>query len=80
MQRLNEGLREAFKAREEEKRPWLGKIRALQEENRILRKIAGWEVKDETDSSDAEEVEDRLERGSASQLGPREERHHGGGP
>jgi len=80
LQRLNEGLREAFKAREEEKRPWLGKIRALQEENRILRKIAGWEVKDETDSSDAEEVEDRLERGSASQLGPREERHHGGGP
>lgn len=81
LKRLNEGLREAFKAREEEKRPWLGKIRALQEENRILRKIAGWEVKDETDSSDdeEEEIEDGLERGRRSQLGAREERHRGGG-
>ncbi|RMY75947.1 hypothetical protein D0863_02246 [Hortaea werneckii] len=54
MERLSEGVREAMRARAEEKRPWLGRIQGLKEENRVLRKMVGWEPLAE-DSEDEEE-------------------------
>ncbi|KAI7363415.1 hypothetical protein KC354_g6495 [Hortaea werneckii] len=56
MERLSEGVREAMRARAEEKRPWLGRIQGLKEENRVLRKMVGWEPPAE-DSEDEEEGE-----------------------
>jgi hypothetical protein len=50
---LNEELRRAVQAREEEKNPFTRKVSALKEENRVLRGLAGWEPAEE-DSSDEE--------------------------
>ena len=65
MERLSEGIREAMRARAEEKRPWLGRIQGLKEENRVLRKMVGWEPPAE-DSEDEEEAEQSGERGRGS--------------
>lgn len=54
LSKLNEELRRAVQAREEEKNPFTRKVSALKEENRVLRGLAGWEPADE-DSSDGEE-------------------------
>ncbi|EMC99399.1 hypothetical protein BAUCODRAFT_48494, partial [Baudoinia panamericana UAMH 10762] len=43
LSRLSGQLREAFKSREQERRPWVGKLRAMREENKVLRRMAGWE-------------------------------------
>jgi len=53
--RLSESVREAVKAREQERRPWVGRIRGLKEENRVLRRMVGWEPA--PDSDDEEETE-----------------------
>ena len=54
LSKLNEELRRAVTAREEEKNPFTRKVSALKEENRVLRGLAGWEPA-EGDSSDEEE-------------------------
>lgn len=56
LSKLNEELRRAVTAREEEKNPFTRKVSALKEENRVLRGLAGWEPA-EGDSSDEEEGE-----------------------
>lgn len=43
LQTLNETVKAAYKAREEEGQPYRKRIAALKEENRILRAQAGWE-------------------------------------
>lgn len=57
---MNEELKKAVKAREEEKDPFRRKIAMLKEENRILRGKVGWEMlgreEDEGSESDEEEV------------------------
>lgn len=60
-------MREAVRAREEERRPWVGRIRGLKEENRILRKMAGWEPAVDSDEEDAAE-DSVLERGREAQM------------
>ncbi|KAK5124784.1 hypothetical protein LTR85_001497 [Meristemomyces frigidus] len=55
LQLLSENMREAVKAREEERRPWVGRIRGLKEENRVLRRMAGWEPAVDSDEEEAEE-------------------------
>lgn len=50
---MNEDLRRAVQAREEEKNPFTRKVAALKEENRVLRGLAGWQPA-EDDSSDEE--------------------------
>ncbi|KAK5128626.1 hypothetical protein LTR08_003960 [Meristemomyces frigidus] len=42
--KLAEGLRGAVGAREAEGRPWVGRVRGLGAENRVLRRMVGWEV------------------------------------
>ena len=65
-------VREAFKAREEEGRPYRARIAALKEENRILRLQVGWDppVDSEEDEWDEEEVglEEGRGRGSRGSL------------
>lgn len=56
LSKLNEELRRAVQAREEEKNPFTRKVAALKEENRVLRGLAGWEPA-EDDSSEDEEGE-----------------------
>ena len=53
LSKLNEDLRRAVQAREEEKNPFTRKVAALKEENRVLRGLAGWQPA-EDDSSDEE--------------------------
>lgn len=43
LKRLSEGVRGALKSREEEGLPWKGRVRGLEEENRVLRKMVGWD-------------------------------------
>jgi chromosome segregation ATPase len=57
LSKLNEELRRAVQAREEEKNPFTRKVSALKEENRVLRGLAGWEPADEDSSDEEEEVE-----------------------
>ncbi|TKA26443.1 hypothetical protein B0A50_05279 [Salinomyces thailandicus] len=60
--RLSGGVRAAMKAREEERRPWLGKVRGLREENRVLRRMVGWEpAGDESEEEEAEAREGSVE-------------------
>lgn len=66
MGRLSEGLREAMKAREEERRPWLGRIKGLKEENRVLRRMAGWEAVEDSDDEEEMEAEAEARRGRVS--------------
>ncbi|TKA34783.1 hypothetical protein B0A54_13996 [Friedmanniomyces endolithicus] len=53
--RLSGLVRGAYGAREEERRPWVGRVRGLREENRVLRGMVGWEVR-EGDSDEEEEM------------------------
>ncbi|KAK0839335.1 hypothetical protein LTR03_011331 [Friedmanniomyces endolithicus] len=53
--RLSGLVRGAYGAREEERRPWVGRVRGLREENRVLRGMVGWEVR-EGDSDEEEEI------------------------
>ncbi|KAK1820754.1 hypothetical protein LTR12_004780 [Friedmanniomyces endolithicus] len=55
--RLSGLVRGAYGAREEERRPWVGRVRGLREENRVLRGMVGWEVQ-EGDSDEEEEMGD----------------------
>ncbi|KAK1819911.1 hypothetical protein LTR12_005633 [Friedmanniomyces endolithicus] len=55
--RLSGLVRGAYGAREEERRPWVGRVRGLREENRVLRGMVGWEVR-EGDSEEEEEMGD----------------------
>lgn len=54
LSKLNEELRRAVRAREDEKLPFTRKISALKEENRVLRGLAGWEPAHDDDSEDEE--------------------------
>lgn len=54
LSKLNEELRRAVRAREDEKLPFTRKISALNEENRVLRGLAGWEPAQDDDSEDEE--------------------------
>ncbi|KAK4556972.1 hypothetical protein LTR86_005953 [Recurvomyces mirabilis] len=60
--RLSEGVRGAFGEREEERRPWVGRLKGVREENRVLRRKVGWEEVSEEDS-EAEELEEVARRG-----------------
>lgn len=55
LQRLDEGISEAFKAREMEGMPYRKRIAALKEENRILRLKVGWEPPEDSDEDDWDE-------------------------
>ncbi|KAK1065351.1 hypothetical protein LTR74_008027 [Friedmanniomyces endolithicus] len=55
--RLSGLVRGAYGARGEERRPWVGRVRGLREENRVLRGMVGWEVR-EGDSDGEEEMGD----------------------
>ncbi|TKA72351.1 hypothetical protein B0A55_06763 [Friedmanniomyces simplex] len=55
LQRLSGLVREAYGAREEERRPWVGRVKGLKEENRRLRAMVGWEVGPDGDSDEEEE-------------------------
>jgi hypothetical protein len=72
LKRYSETVREAFKSREEEGRPYRARIAALKEENRILRLQVGWDpmVDSEEDEWDSEEagLEDGRGRGSRGSL------------
>lgn len=57
LSKLNEELRRAVQAREDEKRPFTRKVAALREENRVLRGLAGWEPAEEGSSEEEGEVE-----------------------
>lgn len=61
LQRVSENVREAMKARQEEGMPYKRRIAGLKEENRVLRKMAGWEPA--VDSDDEEIVEEEARRG-----------------
>lgn len=50
-----------MKARQEEGMPYKRRIAGLKEENRVLRKMAGWEPA--VDSDDEEVVEEEARRG-----------------
>ncbi|KAF2199469.1 hypothetical protein GQ43DRAFT_345223, partial [Delitschia confertaspora ATCC 74209] len=50
--RVAEYARQALKARSEEEMPYLRELKELKEENRVLRRLAGWEERE--DSSDEE--------------------------
>ncbi|KAK4539621.1 hypothetical protein LTR36_010504 [Oleoguttula mirabilis] len=79
--RLSGNLRAVVTAREEEGRPWVGRLRGLREENRVLRRMVGWEDLGAGDSEEDEEdgVEGRgveggqggavLERGRGAVMG-----------
>ncbi|KAI5369745.1 hypothetical protein Slin15195_G006220 [Septoria linicola] len=66
LQRVSENVRGALKARQEEGTPYKRRIAALKEENRVLRKMAGWEPP--VDSGDEDEVHEELTRGRVSQV------------
>lgn len=53
--RLSSDLREAMKARGEQVKPWRRRVAALKEENRVLRRMVGW---DPPSDSEDEEMED----------------------
>ncbi|KAF2774442.1 hypothetical protein EJ03DRAFT_370515 [Teratosphaeria nubilosa] len=42
--RLSEGVRGAWAEREKERRGWVGRWRGVRGENRVLRRMVGWEV------------------------------------
>lgn len=68
LQRVSESMREALRAREEEGRPWKGRIAALKSENKILRAKAGWDPPAESEEEDEGEMEQGDEmRGRMSQ-------------
>lgn len=72
LQRVSEGVRMAMKAREEEAMPWRARIAALKEENRILRKKAGWDPPADSDDEDAANNQanaDEEQRGRSLQAG-----------
>jgi hypothetical protein len=59
LQKLSAELRQAYNAREEERvkgdRPLVGRVRGLKEENRVLRKMVGWEVPPDSDEEEGED-------------------------
>ena len=57
LSKLNEELRRAVQAREDEKNPFTRKVSALKEENRVLRGLAGWQPAEDDSSDDEGEVE-----------------------
>lgn len=57
LSKLNEDLRCAVQAREDEKNPYMRKVAALKEENRVLRGLAGWEAAEDSSSEEEDEVE-----------------------
>ncbi|KAK0258641.1 hypothetical protein LTR35_006486 [Friedmanniomyces endolithicus] len=57
--RLSGLVRAAFMGREEERRPWVGRVKGLREENRVLRGMVGWEVQE----GESDEEEDMGEGG-----------------
>lgn len=57
---VSEKMREAVRMREVEGRPYRGRIAALKSENRLLRRMVGWEVAAES------EDEDEMGEGSAA--------------
>ena len=68
LKKVSEGVREAYKAREEEGRPYRARIAALKEENRILRAQVGWDPPADSDEDewDDEEVGASEGRGRGS--------------
>jgi gas vesicle protein len=77
LKRYSETVREAFRAREEEGRPYKARIAALKEENRMLRLEIGWDPpvdsdEDEWDEEDMvpEEGRGRGSRSSQPTAGP----------
>ena len=58
LQRLSGMVRKAYAAREEERRPWLGELRGLRDENRMLRGMVGWKVAPVDSEGDDEEEEE----------------------
>lgn len=68
LKRYSETVREAFRAREEEGRPYKARIAALKEENRMLRLEVGWDppVDSDEDEWDEEEVMPEEGRGRGS--------------
>lgn len=71
---MSEGVREAYKSREEEARPWRAKVRGLREENRVLRRMAGWDPPEaDSDDDDGDEMGEgggqAMGRGRVSQQG-----------
>lgn len=73
--RLSGLVREAWKSREAEKRPWVGKVRGLREENRLLRRMLGWEDAPPDSDEEAEEAGEEGEEEDEEQ----EEREPGDG-
>lgn len=70
LQKLDESVRAAYKAREEEGHPYRKKIAALKEENRILRTQVGWNPPADSDEEDweyEEAMRDNRDRGRDSQ-------------
>ena len=68
LKRVSEGVREAVKAREEEGRPWKGRIAGLKEENRVLRKMVGWDPPVDSDEEEDGEENGEEVRGRMSQV------------
>ena len=68
LKRYSETVREAFKSREEEGRPYRARIAALKEENRILRLQVGWDPPVDSEGEEWDEEEGGLmeERGRGS--------------
>ncbi|GIZ39851.1 hypothetical protein CKM354_000321800 [Cercospora kikuchii] len=66
LQRLSGSVREALKSRQEEGMPYKRRIAALKEENRVLRKMVGWEAP--VDSEDEEELDEEASRGRVLQV------------
>ena len=69
LQKLDESLRAAYKAMEEEGHPYRKRIAALKEENRILRTKVGWDPPADSDDEDweyEESMRDNREGGRGS--------------
>lgn len=74
---LDETVKKAYKAREEEGQPYRQRIAALKEENRILRSKVGWDppADSEDEEWDEEASRGRLSRASQDVLGERPALH-----
>lgn len=63
LSRLDEELKKAVKARDQEKDPFRRRLAALREENRVLRAKVGWEKKDwDSDIDEGEEGNNQEEQ------------------
>ena len=77
LKKLSEGVRDAYKSREEEGRPYKARIAALKEENRILRAKVGWDPPVDSDEDEWDDEEGGAE-GSRGR-GSRASQPSGGG-